>query len=274
MIYYDPTEGRENTKLDVALLEAGEAVQGLEAVTGADLLVTAQELSTLDASKPAGKLALESACKSGILIQRKSGHDFLGSIPNLGSIAARMNACDPLGVYLAIDGRFFSSDTGMTVCNGRHTNWNYNAFVGAIDAWQIYGGFVMQFDNADGLCKWVLHRNKNVKKMLMDKPKTVMAKSRKQTQHLLIDTNPQKGVLMAFPHVGDVGANVILDYCGGSLAWSLSWMSDPDATMNGVGIAKKTAWRAYLGLRDDEILAVCSTDGGIVQWEKLIDDGK
>lgn len=90
MIFYDPTEGRDNTCLSQEIIKLGRPLEGLEAQTGADLLISPlDDILPSNVNRPPGSLLLRKHCEAGMLVQRKSGRDMLNSIPRLAEILQR-----------------------------------------------------------------------------------------------------------------------------------------------------------------------------------------
>ena len=122
MIYYDVTEGRANTLLSQSIVDLGQPVVGLEPATGADLLISPREGLAGNVNRPPGKVQLPMYLENSFLVQRKSGSDFLNSIPHLANIIWRMRtAGDPHNArcWLLVCGTMeFNTDATVTM-NGR-----------------------------------------------------------------------------------------------------------------------------------------------------------
>jgi len=143
MIYFDSTEAREDSKLAQSVINAGKGIQGLEAATGADILISPindRELPA-DVRKPPGRILIRKFIKGGFLIQRKSGGDYLSSIPNLDSILHRMKQWDEAIPWLLVTG-VFRDHHGKVRANEHSTDWNWASAQGAKDAWQLRGGML------------------------------------------------------------------------------------------------------------------------------------
>lgn len=264
MLYYDPTEIRDNTKLSPRVIEAGQPLVGLETATGADVLVTRHKnLEKHNALHPPGSVLLKAAVKGGFLVQRKSDHDLLHSIrePGLSHILARM--CVHVGAYnwLMIVGEFERNKDDRVVLNGHTTGWHWNSFRGAKDAWQLGGGEVAQFPNEDEAADWLLYWNERIGKIDADKE----VRPKHDRTHLKLDTRPWRSVLEEFPEVGPTMSAAIADYCG-DLHTALQWMSSLSSLgLYGVGVKTKQIWRTFMGLAEGEIMFAFDEDDAVVK---------
>src|SRR5512143_3765089 len=93
MLYYDPTEARDATRVPLQVIRSGLPLPGLETETGADFLLSPLSAPKMEAVRPesrASLTALRKHCEAGLLIQRKSGLDLIGSLPALAAIQLRM----------------------------------------------------------------------------------------------------------------------------------------------------------------------------------------
>jgi len=159
MIGYDPTESRTGTRLPDAVIESGTEIQGLEPATGADLIISAVPIPTSipDPIPVPCKRALEYAARQGaVLVQRKSGGDFLSSIPDLGGILHRMNEWAPMGRWLLVT----RLGEAMEDASNRGTGWSPESIAGAILRWKLRGGNVEILPTDDDIPQWIsfMHR--------------------------------------------------------------------------------------------------------------------
>jgi len=181
MIYVDPTETRDNTRLPAALVSEAKDLPGLESMTGADILITPHDdhpLTELKDILPHHK-SLQFHCNDGILIQRKSGQDLLGSIDDLVEIEWRMQEWSDNPWLLVTDVR--EGKNGRVVAGGRNfKKWNYASISGVLDAWQDRGGSVKQLKDDDKIYQWVKSRERRCMVWLEEPEKKVSKKSKKR----------------------------------------------------------------------------------------------
>ena len=72
MIYLDPTEARDNTRMPQGIIDSAKLLEGLETMTGADFLITPKSaplIESLGDSVPQ-RLRLSKAIEMGLLGQR------------------------------------------------------------------------------------------------------------------------------------------------------------------------------------------------------------
>ena len=142
MIYYDATEGRANTLLSQTIVDLGEPVVGLEAQTGADLLITEKEGLAGNVNRPPGSVLLPLYLENAFLVQRKSGNDLLNSIPDLMSILWRMRMAGDkhnARCWLLICGTMEQDPDETVRMSGRSSGWKWGSVQGALEAWSIFG---------------------------------------------------------------------------------------------------------------------------------------
>ena len=154
MIGYDPTEARIGTRLPDAVIASGTEIQGLERATGADLIITASSIPSIipDPMPVPCRRALEYTARQGaVLIQRKSGGDFLSSIPDLGGIIHRMGDWAPMGRWLLIT----RLPEAMDDATERGSGWSPESIAGAIMRWKLRGGNVEILPTDEDIPQWV-----------------------------------------------------------------------------------------------------------------------
>lgn len=257
MIYIDHTEGRDNTRLSQSILDISKPIIGLETQTGADILITPlDEPLPPNVNIPPAKPVLKRHCEAGMLIQRKSGGDLLGSIPKLTDILQRMQQASPV-CWLLICGRYENHD-GKIFCEGRPTEWLWSSMKGATDAWQLRGGHLHEeFTDADG-ADWLARWNRNIGKLNRD---IIIGKPVQKIVGGMFDPMPWRSVLMALPDCGPELSQRIAEHCG-SLAHSLWWITEPTGfgKIPGITDSKRKAWARYMGLKEDEVLMPIAAD--------------
>src|SRR3990167_4122819 len=184
-IYYDPTEGRVGSKL-ANIENIGKPLVGLERATAADLAIIADryaipndvlahplaeevarlfitDLGTPEIAKQTGapmpgvikvKKFYEAILLDGCLVQRKSGSDFLGSIPNLGRILEKMRVwtCRP---WLLVTGVIEETPTRRVKVDGREFDWSYSSIMGTMTMWQERGGYVIHLSHDRTINEWL-----------------------------------------------------------------------------------------------------------------------
>ena len=174
MIYVDPTELRDNTKLPAALVSEATSLPGLETMTGADILITPHDdhpLTELKDILPHRK-SLQFHCDDGILIQRKSGGDFLSSIDDLTEIEWRMQEWSDNPWLLVTEIK--QGKGGKVIAGGRYfKKWNFASISGALDAWQDRGGSVKQLEDDQDIYWWAKGRERRCISWLKEPEKNV-----------------------------------------------------------------------------------------------------
>lgn len=225
MIFYDPTEARAGTRLPASIIQAGRALPGLEKYTAADLLVSPHKkpiLTAITDSKPS-QLSLRRHTEHGLLVQRKTGMDAIGSIPKLERILVRMQSwCQAVPPWLVLDGHYGSKD-GLVVVGKRITKWKYSAFIGALDSWQMGGGCVTIIADSGALLAWLARWSDRIR-VLPDRP---LGKPILGSEPVIVtDSFPWVTTLATFPGIGPSLAVEIAHYTG-SLKESLVLLSDP-----------------------------------------------
>ena len=293
MIYYDPTEARKGTRLQQEVINVGKPLKHLEMLTGADLLVTPYEKSIeipdslandinenalhiigayreppTDVSKRTGiplpailsTKRFFDACRTGILIQRKSGMDFTASIPKLHEILGRMLLWTP-DPWLLIAANIGCNKDGKAVIDGKTSAFTHKTVVSAKMSWMLSGGKVIEISR-DNLTGHVIeYAERKLKQLAIDNQKFVVRK-RWAKQNVVGPNDPRwewMNVLMNLQGIGQKRAKALADYSG-NLVNALVFLSDTDAVVK-LGrndIARKSdsvKFRKMLGIDDGNILA-------------------
>lgn len=182
MLYIDPSEASPQTALPQSTISIAQKVKGLESLTGADILVSpfSEPLPSSLRMIPPHKVLLRKHTQSGILVQRKSGGDFLSSIPDLSHIQARMTQWSP-NPWLLIT-RVRQGKTGQVVVTGsrRRIRWNWHSVSGSMDSWQDRGGSVKVLQSDDDITEWLKSREAKCKEWLDEPIKSVPKPQRQQ----------------------------------------------------------------------------------------------
>ena len=159
MISIDPTEARSTqsyqTRLPDSVVRAAKQIPGLEQSTGADIILSAHALPPDLSSDPLlvpARRMLERAAKYALFIQRKSGSDFLNSIPHLSEIEERMQGwARPGACWLLITN--LNLNTGNA--DGRNRDWTPEAVQGALLWWQLRGGHLAILPSDEDIPNWL-----------------------------------------------------------------------------------------------------------------------
>jgi hypothetical protein len=275
----DSTELRQRTRLPPAVAAQCTELPGLEAVTGADLLITVGKvppdvrclkgLSSNDLGEGPGETvqkrelslpealtahAFRKACESGLLVQRKTGRDLASSVPNFSAILARMLAWTERPWLLFVGD--LKESKGEAVIDGKHTNFSYNAVQGALEAWQDEGGRVTFLSRDSLLAPWVARQ---LDKLRAPKTEKVLPPRRITRPIIGPESNvkPWRSTLMSFPDMGLELANRVADG-NATLTSCLEWITCPDwlekvstSRPKGIGVPTVQKWRRWLGLNED-----------------------
>jgi hypothetical protein len=176
MIEIDATEARANTKLPNAA--SYHSVTGLERLTGADILV--HPFSSLPDKLldiPPHLAALRQRTAAGVLIQRKSGSDFISSIEDLGEILFRMKEWSPNPWLLPTNIRKGKNNTVIVTGSRRKQTYRWPSISGAFDSWAHSGGSVKRDLNDSDIPDWLRALERKVKEWQQKPVKTVVHKT-------------------------------------------------------------------------------------------------
>lgn len=258
MIFYDSSEGREGTRLSQTARDISRSIIGLEAQTGADLLISPLDMPLPDnVNRPPGSLLLRKHTEAGMLVQRKSGGDLLNSIPKLTNILQRMQNWSEMN-WLLVCGKYWPNDSEEVVCEGRTTGWQWVSLDGALNAWALRGGLISYQPDDDHGGYWLERWNDSIRKLEREH---VIPPPVQKIVGGMFDPHPWRTTLMSLPDCGEQLSREIANYCD-SLAHSLWWMTETQniGHIKGVGPERKRAWRRWLGLADDEVLMPVKAD--------------
>ena len=192
MIYYEPNEALERSKLPQNVIDRGVKMPGLEASTGADLLVVPEDSNyeraiimqsrgsnLMDISKqldiklpdlinlindPLGYAIPQWLFAGAILVQRKSGDDFVQSMgARLNDSIAKM--CEvshkQYQRVILVTGVFSKKDDTL-ILDGKITNWKYSSFQGAVSSIK-YKGACVEFVPTDAdILDWIRVQEKQL----------------------------------------------------------------------------------------------------------------
>lgn len=275
-IYVDVTEARAKSRLHPKLAKTAQAIVGLEAITGADILISPLEDALPgNVNRPPGSILVKKHIQNGMLVQRKTGSDALNSIPNMHNLIARARASGAKMCWLLVTGYIVRKpENNKVMCEGRVTDWNWNAYQAAIDAWQILGGYTHY--EPDDLCAvdWVIAWDKKLP-LLLNEVEMGLAEKPVTPKLGSIDPHPERVTLMSFPGCGDQTSYKIMDRFP-SLAMCLEWMSQPfskDTAMYGIGEETIKGWRKWFGLQEGEVMSRILLGGPTIHGEESTGSG-
>lgn len=217
-IFIDPTESRQGTNLPQKIIDISKPLPGLESKTGADILVSPLSLPATTNS------LLERHCESGMLIQRKHLMDFPSSVVDnrLTHSLMKMLDCSPNSI-LAIIGYIFHLDDGtgimaestnikgygskqIVTCEGRKT-LHHNALYGAIDWYELRGGYVRMFADNDSFVMWLAKRLDFLR--AIEKLEDGDITKRVQRQKI-VSQNATSALLEILPGIGGIRARELI----------------------------------------------------------------
>lgn len=260
-IYCDPTELRAGSRLPA--MTGVVPVDGLEALTGADLM-----LSIFSAPVSSEHLIRKHIAAGALLVQRKSGDDLVSSMgPHLNSALDRMWTLTsrPGQCVLLFSGLLAADSNGMALINGRMASRTYFSVLGALSRWHDRGGVVEQVAGDDlipGWCELKLSHLREystaegeVKHFYPDTALRVVDKS--DPMQLLVQVRDGRVTLATLPGIGPKLAEDLWTWGGGNLARILDALSTP-ATLKradrprGIGPATIRAVRAWMGYSESD----------------------
>lgn len=283
-IYADPTETRARTRLPDNVVEKATNLPGLEALTGADLLIAIDKvpgdvrdlakdewvgsvltLAWRGWSPPKIARATErplpfvlkalrfiKACRSGLLVQRKSGRDMSSSVPRLSEILVKMRQWTRMP-WLLFVGNLHCNKAGNAVIDGIETNYSHNAVQGALESWQVRGGGVTFLSRDALVLPWCARWMDKLRSM--SKEKVTYREPVQAVAGVDDGEGRQIAILAGLRHIGNEKARVLLDYYG-SLAGALEAVLDPGFVQNehrpkGFGEATVVENRRLFGLTEE-----------------------
>jgi ERCC4-type nuclease len=225
MILLEASEARSGTRLPANVIEHATVITGLEALTGADLILSPLDRPTLKALTkcPASVQALKIHCRAGCLIQRKSGSDFIGSIGKLAEIEYRMSQW---GLpWLLVTGEFRCTPAQKVIVNGRKTGYSYWAIPGALDSWILRGGGVTILPRDNLTAKWLSDMAKRLSEL--ETPQLILPQRPVQKLTHEAELDQIVATLMTFKGMGSITAVTIAKQCK-TLRESFKLLSDPN----------------------------------------------
>jgi len=241
-----------------SVLDISQVLPGLEAATGADMLVSPLDkpkLTMLNSSQP-NKLAFTRHLRHGLLVQVKRGRDFTSSIPDLAEILERMQrVCERC--WLLTVGQIGKNREGKATVDGDDTGFGYREVAGAIQRWQERGGFYMPIPRDAAMIDAIELLLAHIREWY-EKPETRSKQVVRPRQQLLFARDARIELLMKFAQeLGETRARALLK-SQGTLANCITYLSDPHSPDYckipgiGNGIIEKSI--QLLGLGENEIL--------------------
>jgi ERCC4-type nuclease len=255
-IFLEASEARSGTRMPDNVIAHSTVLVGMEALTGADLILSPLDRPTLkELTKcPASVEALKMHCRAGCLIQRKSGSDFIGSISKLPEIEYRMSQWGT--PWLLITGELKCSPQQKAIINGRKTGYSYWAIQGSLDSWQLRGGCVTILAKDSLIAKWLSDQAKR----LSERSESVLVLPQRAPQKLTKDAELDQIVatLMTMPRIGQTTAVTIARQTK-SLRAALKMLGDPTILKRkdrpeGVGPKLIEEFRKIMQLKEGESL--------------------
>lgn len=256
--YIDTTESRITSRLPKGVIQAAEIVAGLEEFTGADMLLSLLSSPPLPikiTSILPHQSALKAHCQAGLLIQRKTGLDFIHSIPDLKMSLYKMQEYTPRP-YLLVVGRLSHTREGVALMDGKPSvqSTSYMEVILALEKWQQRGGFVTFLAGDNWIAPWInlwLER-------LLTMPQSKVARPVYQRLIGPLEKDLHRETLMTLPGIREVLAQRIVDYAGDlrrclevvTSYWTLELPHRP----KGLGRKKIQEIKRYCGLEDGEML--------------------
>lgn len=227
-IYVDASEGRQRSNTPV--IAAADYVNGLEAATGADVMVSWLNLS-FD--------SLDEHLKQGMLFQIKIGHDLIASMQDerLAFSLAKMQVAvkNSWQRWLVYTGSYRESATGETLLNGVPTGLSWASFDGQLAAWGEGGGVVHNLERPDQLARFLDKRLERLQKYLTSGSREVYpvlhfpAEEGTGFLRQLKPVTDFRVMLTALPGVGPIGAQRLWEFYNKNPAAILAWLTDPAA---------------------------------------------
>ena len=262
-IFLAPSEARKKTRLPQSVISAATLVPGLEAATGADILLsplTTLKMEWITEAVP-HQLALKRHCEVGELVQRKTGRDLASSVGDLNYILDRMlRVCDR--AWLLFVGDLKCDKKGMAVIDNQDTNVRCSAIEGAITSWQDHGGYYMQLSRDERITPWLNGRLTKLRGMLDGKEKMLLPRVPSRPLISSGDSYEVMAVttLAACPDIGPKKALQLIGHCG-SIIWAMKYLSEmKPGELPGFGVKTIEAARKWMFKGEDMMIDVRSAE--------------
>lgn len=147
-IFADSTELTEASKLPITFKSSITQCPRLEEFTGCDILISPVNKPLACNESLPSQLTLRMHLEHGVMVQRKSGGDFLSSIPHLKEIQLRMMEAQRNLLGYTVGSLCWLLVTRLDVrdgygySNGRRSDCTAEQISGALRWWQFRGGHV------------------------------------------------------------------------------------------------------------------------------------
>ena len=274
MVILDPTEADSDTRLPS--IPGAITWPGLEAMTGADLL-----LSALDAPASTETLIRKHITAGALLVQRKSGADLVHSLGDrLNSSLARMHEAAPRRSaqhVLLFTGRLTCDPDGQALIDGHDTMQKFWPVQAGLARWGDRGGVVETLPSDAMIPAWVEMRLKHLKEYATREGATKLVYPPNELPmdppapddplQLPIAVRDGRVVLAQLRGIGPKLAERIWEYTGRNLGWALTLLTDTGSPeihkIPGIGVTTIHNIRQQLGLPPKLRLHLLS-DGGEV----------
>lgn len=268
-IFFDASELRhpDMSRLLLANITVADSryrpLPNLELFTNADYLLVLDETPVLDwwtaeAADENVRTQLSILLNTGaaLLVQRKSGSDMLDSIPKLSDVQLRMQLSSSAAPVLVAVGDYRPDPQYKVIVNDKGTGYAWNAFIGALTAWQFRGGFIQLVPDHLSFTKYL-----ELLQQRLQKSAAEPVQQARRYQELTAENAIR--MLETLPGIGPMKAQTLYQTYG-SAQLALHWLTDPiDFPRDIVNGAQVQRIREWLGCTNDKL--------GLVP---LIDDTK
>jgi ERCC4-type nuclease len=241
-------------------IEHAKVVNGLEEMTGADIVVSNLKLPMTNEN------LIRKHIEDGyaLLIQRKQGHDLAASIGDrMNHSLARMRSFgtrQPQCILLFI-GTLNCMDNGNAMIDGREAYAKYWSVQSAVSKWHDRGGVVEFLPRVSLLEQWLQLKERHVDEYLKNGIKRVYHAKPTMTElegalQLPVEVHDGRNLLTALPNVGVTTAQALWDEFNGDVASILCWLTNPNADTDRIkGIGAKTieGVREFFGFSRNEL---------------------
>lgn len=237
MIFLDPTEAGNHSRLPASFISNCKIIAGLEELTGADMLVTREDVVVESVTTTLARMKLKTHLRDGLLIQRKSGRDLTASLDKLPEIFLRMSQHNDRPILLFCGSLEKQARGDKAVIDGHDTGYYYNAVLGAIFSWQyLWGGSFFQIKNDEEIARWL-----NIALNALQSPPTrTVARRRIQSLYALppaVDWLSQARV-----GIGEDKSLALMEYFG-SLEHCIGWFTQEQYSEIPVGGIGEKTWQ-------------------------------
>lgn len=243
------------------LIDNSQRLVGLERITGADLLITTQDIMLSNLPDPIPTpiaLTLKKIVNHGLLVQVKIGRDFTSSIPDLSSILYKMKQWSNRP-WLLIAADVKQDKDHNAIIDGQCSDYSWNEVQGAVDWWQLRGGMINPFQiRTSDIYQWCIDWLPRLKKLEEDRIHFVT----RPTNQLIFPSDGRADILsrLMSPSFSGAGVKTALKLLTetGSLAQALFYLSDPEncktCHIEDIGAKRFEQFRRNMELEENQIL--------------------